>query len=105
MNAGNLDVAIKELQTAVWLMPSNAQLHFLLSQAYRQAGKTEEAQKQTVEFQKWKVVQDPLGVPGLRPSATPEAGTDPGRYFAGSSPRSAGRPQCRGAPAGFRSAR
>ena len=67
MNAGNLEAAVKELQTAAWLKPGNAQVHFLLAQAYRLAGKAEEAQRESAEFTKWKALQDPLGVPGLRP--------------------------------------
>lgn len=66
MTADRTDAAIRELQTAVKLMPSIAQLHFFLSQAYRSAGRMEEAMKATVEFQKLKVQQDPLGVPSLR---------------------------------------
>ena len=38
----------------------------MLSQAFRRAGRTEDAQKETAEFQKLKVLQDPLGVPSLR---------------------------------------
>ncbi len=67
ISAANFDAAIKELQTAVWLMPGNAQIHFLLAQAYRLAGRTDDAQRASAEFKKWKAVQDPLGVPGLRP--------------------------------------
>jgi tetratricopeptide (TPR) repeat protein len=66
MNAGNLDAAVKDLQTAVWLMPGNAQIHFLLAQTYRLAGRTADAQRESAEFAKWKAVQDPFGVPGLR---------------------------------------
>lgn len=66
MTADNLDAAIAELKTAARLKPSNPQVHFMLSQAFRRAGRTEDAQKETAEFQKLKVLQDPLGVPSLR---------------------------------------
>ena len=65
--ADNLDAAISELQAALRLKTGNAQVHYFLAQAYRRAGRMEEAQKENAEFQKLKVMQDPLGVPSLRP--------------------------------------
>jgi tetratricopeptide (TPR) repeat protein len=65
LTANNLDVAIKELNTAVRLKPANPQVHFMLAQAFRRAGRAEDAQRETTEFQKLKVLQDPLGVPLL----------------------------------------
>jgi len=67
LTAGNLDAAITELETAERLMASNAQVHFILSQAYRRAGRKADAQRETAEFEKQKVQQDPLGVPAMRP--------------------------------------
>jgi tetratricopeptide (TPR) repeat protein len=69
MTAGDLDAAISEFQAAVRAMPGNAQVHFFLAQAYRRAGKKEDAQRETAEFEKLKAQQDPLGVPGFRPFA------------------------------------
>ncbi len=66
MTAGNLDTAASEFQLAARLMPTNAQVHFFLSQVYRRQGKKEEAQKETAVFEKLKAQQDPLGVPGFR---------------------------------------
>jgi tetratricopeptide (TPR) repeat protein len=66
LNSDNLDGAIAELQTAVRLSPLRSEVHFLLSQAYRRAGRMEEAKKESAEFQKMKVQQDPLGVPSLQ---------------------------------------
>ncbi len=65
LTADNLDAAIAEFETAVRLMPTNAQLRFHLSQAYRRKGRKEDADKQNAEFQRLKVREDPLGVPGL----------------------------------------
>jgi predicted Zn-dependent protease len=65
MSADRLDAAIAELETGMRLMPSNASVRFLLAQAYRQAGRTEEAEKQNIEFRKLRSRQDPLAVPGL----------------------------------------
>jgi hypothetical protein len=48
-------------------MPANAQLHFFLAQAYRRSGRKEDAQRETAEFDKLKLQQDPLAVPTLRP--------------------------------------
>jgi len=45
---------------------SNPQVHFFLSQAYRRAGRKEDAQRETAEFEKLKLRQDPLGMPGQK---------------------------------------
>ncbi len=71
MTADNLDAAIAEFETAVRWMPTNAQLRFLLSQAYRRAGRKEDAERENAEFQRLKVREDPLGVPIFRPLAPP----------------------------------
>jgi Flp pilus assembly protein TadD len=65
LTAGNVDQAITELESAVRQTAGNAQVHFFLAQAYRRAGRKAEAQRETAEFEKLKVEQDPLGVPGL----------------------------------------
>jgi tetratricopeptide (TPR) repeat protein len=72
MTGDDLDGAITELETAVRLMPVNAQLRFLLSQAYRRAGRAADADKQKAEFERLKVREDPLGVPGF--GTNPAAG-------------------------------
>ena len=65
MMADHLEAAIGELETARRLMPGNAQVHFFLAQVYRRAGRKEDSQRETGEFEKLKAQQDPLGVPGL----------------------------------------
>jgi tetratricopeptide (TPR) repeat protein len=65
--ADNLETAVTELQTAVKLMPANAQLRFFLAQALRRSGRTEDAQRETAEFQRLKTQEDPLGVATMRP--------------------------------------
>ncbi len=60
---GNVGAAIPELETAARLQPSNAQVHYFLSQAYRRSGKSQDAAKESAAFQKLKGQQDPLGVP------------------------------------------
>jgi tetratricopeptide (TPR) repeat protein len=67
MTADNLDAAILEFQAAVRLKPSSAPMRYLLSQAYRRAGRKEDAEREAAEFRKLKVQEDPLGVPGLLP--------------------------------------
>lgn len=67
LTADRVDVAIQEFGTASRQMPVNAQLRFYLAQAYRRAGRKEDAQRESVEFERLKVQQDPLGVPALRP--------------------------------------
>jgi tetratricopeptide (TPR) repeat protein len=65
--ADKVDAAIPEFEAAVRLKPMNAPMHYLLLQAYRRAGRQEDAEKQAAEFRKLKVKEDPLGVPGLLP--------------------------------------
>jgi tetratricopeptide (TPR) repeat protein len=67
LTANNLDAAIAELQTAVRQMPSNPNVHFFLSEAFRRAGKKADAERERVEFEKAKVEADPLGVPAFHP--------------------------------------
>ncbi|MGA2326032.1 MAG: tetratricopeptide repeat protein [Bryobacteraceae bacterium] len=67
MTSDNLDAAIVQFETAVRLMPSNPPMHYLLSQAYRRAGRKEAAEREAAEFRRLKVQEDPLGVPGLLP--------------------------------------
>jgi tetratricopeptide (TPR) repeat protein len=67
LTADRLDVAVAEFETASRQMPANAQLHFFLAQAYRRSGRKEDAQRETAEFDKLKLQQDPLAVPTLRP--------------------------------------
>jgi tetratricopeptide (TPR) repeat protein len=70
ITADNLDTAIAEFQTAVRLMPTNANVHYFLSEAFRRAGRKTDAQRERAEFEKLKVQQDPLAVPSLRPFAS-----------------------------------
>lgn len=67
MNADHLEAAIAEFQSAARLMPSNPNVHYFLSEAFRRTGRKDDAQKERVEFEKLKVGTDPLGVPSLRP--------------------------------------
>ncbi len=67
LDANHLDAAIAELENAVKQMPSNANVHYFLGDAYRRVGRKEDAQKERAEFEKMKVQQDPLGVPALHP--------------------------------------
>lgn len=67
LSADNLDAAIPELEKAARLMPANAQVRFLLAQAYRRAGRAADAQRESAEFQKLKLQEDPLGVGFMRP--------------------------------------
>jgi tetratricopeptide (TPR) repeat protein len=66
LDLDNVDGAINELETALRLSASYPQVHYLLSQAYRRAGRLEEAKKESEQFKKMKVQQDPLSVPSLR---------------------------------------
>jgi len=67
LDANNVDGAIGELENAVRQMPSSANAHFFLAQAYRQAGRKADADRERTEFEKMKAQQDPLGVPALHP--------------------------------------
>jgi tetratricopeptide (TPR) repeat protein len=63
LTSNNATAAVSELETAVRLEPGNAQIHYLMAQAYRRAGRREDAQKQTLVFEKLKAQQDPAAVP------------------------------------------
>ena len=52
-------------------MPTSVNAHYFLAQAYRQAGRTADADRERAEFEKLKAQQDPLGVPALRPFGDP----------------------------------
>jgi len=67
LDANNAAAAISELEDAVRQMPSNASAHFFLAEAYRDAGRNADAEKEKTEFEKAKVQQDRLGVPALHP--------------------------------------
>jgi len=67
LDADNTTAAISELEDAVRQRPSSANAHFLLAEAYRQAGRKADAEKEKTEFEKTKVQQDSLGLPALHP--------------------------------------
>jgi tetratricopeptide (TPR) repeat protein len=67
LDIDNLTGAIGELENAVRQMPSSANVHFFLAQAYRQAGRKADADRERTEFEKMKAQQDPFGVPALHP--------------------------------------
>lgn len=58
----NTDAAISELENASRQVPANARVHFYLAQAYRQAGRKADADRESGEFERLKNSQDPLGV-------------------------------------------
>jgi len=61
--SGTVTGAVRELEIAVRLQPDNAQVRYLMAQAYRRAGRKDDAEKQTIEFEKLKAQQDPAAVP------------------------------------------
>ena len=67
LDANHIAAAVTELENAGRQMPSSANVHFFLAQAYRQAGRKEDAERERAEFEKMKAQQDPLGVPALHP--------------------------------------
>lgn len=67
LDTNNAAGAISELEAAARQMPSSASAHFFLAEAYRQAGRTADAEREKTEFEKWKVQQDRQGVPALHP--------------------------------------
>ena len=75
LGRANLDVnraadAISELESAVRQMPSNANAHFFLAEAYRAAGRKADADREKTEFERAKIQQDRLGVPAFHPFGT-----------------------------------
>jgi tetratricopeptide (TPR) repeat protein len=57
--------AVPYFEKAVKLQPENAQTHFYLEQAYRRAGRREDAQRERAEFARLKALQDPFSMPGI----------------------------------------
>ena len=54
--------AIPHFEESVKLEPTNAQTHFYLEQAYRRAGRKEDAQREKAEFVRLKAQEDPLSL-------------------------------------------
>jgi tetratricopeptide (TPR) repeat protein len=69
LTAGRLDQAIPRLEKAARLVQGNAQIHYYLSQAYRRAGRKEDAAREMAEFQRLKEIEDPLALPAYQPGA------------------------------------
>jgi tetratricopeptide (TPR) repeat protein len=67
LDANKIDAAVAELETAAGQAPSKPMVHFFLAEAYRQAGRKGDADRERAEFEKIKIQQDPLGVPALHP--------------------------------------
>jgi tetratricopeptide (TPR) repeat protein len=67
LDANQTAAAISELEPAARQMPASASAHFLLAEAYRQAGRKTDAEREKTEFEKIKIQQDRLGVPALHP--------------------------------------
>jgi len=65
LDANNSAGAIAELEAAARQVPANPSVHFFLAEAYRQAGRKADADREKAEFEKEKAQQDPLGVPAL----------------------------------------
>ena len=72
LDANDATAAISELEAAVRQMPSSASAHFFLAEAYREAGRKTDAEKEKAEFEKAKVQQDRFAVPPLHPFGIPE---------------------------------
>jgi tetratricopeptide (TPR) repeat protein len=60
-----IPAAIREFQAALKLQPSYPHTHFYLSQAYRKAGREEEARKEQAEFARLKDAGSPTAGAGL----------------------------------------
>jgi tetratricopeptide (TPR) repeat protein len=60
MSRGQLDKAESLLKHATEIDPTLAQAHFRLSTIYRQTGKTEDAQRELAEYQKYKDMKEKL---------------------------------------------
>jgi Tfp pilus assembly protein PilF len=67
LDAKNATAAIAELEDAVRQMPSSGNAHFFLEEAYREAGRKADAEKEKAEFEKTKTQPDRLSAPVLRP--------------------------------------
>jgi tetratricopeptide (TPR) repeat protein len=52
METGEIDAAIAELKAGVMMAPDSPQMRFTLARAYQRAGRTEDAERERVEFAK-----------------------------------------------------
>ena len=59
---GQYAEAVPELEAAVKLAPDNPQLHFSLGQLYRHVGRTNDAERETAEFNRLKSARSSVGV-------------------------------------------
>jgi predicted Zn-dependent protease len=71
LEAKNVTAAISELEDAVRQMPSSASAHSFLAEAYGQAGREADAEREKAAFEKTKVQQDSAAVPALHPFGIP----------------------------------
>jgi predicted Zn-dependent protease len=67
LDSNNATAAIAELEAARQQMPSNTTVHFFLAEAYREAGRKADADREKAEFEKAKAQEDPRGLPALHP--------------------------------------
>jgi len=67
LDANKATDAIADLEAAERQVPANVKVHFFLVEAYREAGRQADADREKAEFEKQKAQQDPLGVPALHP--------------------------------------
>jgi len=65
LDSDNATAAVTELEAALRQMPSNPSVHYYLAEAYRNAGRKADADKEKTEFERLKAQHDPLGVPAL----------------------------------------
>ena len=72
LELGEVTEAIEQLRAGIALSPDSSILHFTLARAYRKAGRTAEAERERLEFQRLDRAR-----PGAIDTATPQAPTPP----------------------------
>ena len=79
LSMGEPEKAIVELEAAVKQQPMNDSVHFFLGQAYRQAGRKEDAQREKDEFVRLREQMDPRSMPTPQWLSAGGADTEPAR--------------------------
>jgi predicted Zn-dependent protease len=67
LDANKVTAAVSELEDAVRQMPSSAEAHFFLAEAYRKAGREADAAREKAAYEKAKAAADSPGLPALHP--------------------------------------
>ena len=82
LDDGDLPSGIEHLETAVRLKPGSSKFHFALARAYRRSGRSEQASKESAEFQRLSAEEEKFQEGTFNKGAAPEIPDLAARDFA-----------------------